>query len=1341
LSKNYLGEIIILKRTKTKDKKEEFSIEEAIALMEAEKANPMLKYAKIRKTNRIISLIAILSIIAVIILGIFGSYTAYVAYHEGKGGYIYQLNLLFKKPAYNWAGLYGAAFGVGLTQPWEFDLKPSSMTEANMFFECVEKNKRNLMFASTVPESQVDFNSLIPASPALIDQYIGINSTHYDSAYNTFTKTMSIELGSRTINNIPYVATSVGTGTEEETYDTGILKDRHNNLVYVAHLNRILTRGFNDRYYNYQFLLPIGNNQTTKYYVFINPFNVCLAGENESDIRGGVYGTVTDISGNTVDDVIIVVSSSSTVTNQNGFYNLTATTGEQKIIAIKQGYKVYAGNVTVIEDQMVEHNIILELDVPPNIYTDIGPDYYSDQGPDYGPDYGPGEVPYVIERPFDFEGKEFWIPYRSIEKKIREGEFAQDIVYIQSFKLTGVEVDFTLTGDIVNLTVIDKKNLYLNPREESQTMLTFFGNLSPGVYNGSLNITGGIEAEIPISIEILDKDKIPIQALLIGISATDKKLYPGSKFTFRTDFTNLLTDREYPVQAIYTIQNIEGTKTVWTHTTNLYVKTSVSVIKTAPLPTDLPVGDYALRVTANYLGLTTSSNYLFTVNLPLYEYMVFGKVKLWHLLLIILGLAGIIAGIIYIKKDIESKKKYHLKVDYTQIPKVGPRNIFVGKIAESDNKAYINIENLKTHTIVAGSTGGGKSFSAQVIIEELLMKDVAVIVFDPTAQWTGMLRKLTNKGLLSLYPNFGMKENQAMSFKGNIREIKNARELIDIKKYMKPGEIQVFAIHRLDPKDIDIFVANTVREVFHSNFDESEPLRLCLVYDEVHRLLPKFGGSGEGFLQIERACREFRKWGIGVMLISQVLADFVGQIKANINTEIQMRTRDEGDLDRIKVKYGADILQSLVKASVGTGMLQNSAYNRGKPYFVTFRPILHSVARLSDDEIESYNTYNEQIDQIQYELDQLEELKQDVFDLKLELKLALDKVKSGNFNMVKIYLDGLLPRLKKVWDKLGKAPKKLEIRMVSEAELKEELEKAKQDRKDFVAQNKQEETKKEEKEDMTTNFKKDVPPDKILKLVNGMLVVNPKGLYSEVEAMKDSDFESHVNDSKNDLADWIISAVNDIELGNLLYETKDRSEILKLLDMREKGQKLPALKNPPKINNEETKAQGPNPKLATDLNENVSLNTENSKKETSTSNPEEQKQSLEQSSLKSAQINKDNSLIKPDENIKAHYQDIEKFFDADVKKSIDPQKKKEILERLAPKDKSFWLSNGVELKSISELANYLSEMSDEEFNNHVNESKNDFSAWVLGVFGEKEIADKISKAKTKKELFEVINNA
>jgi len=263
---------------------------------------------------------------------------------------------------------------------------------------------------------------------------------------------------------------------------------------------------------------------------------------------------------------------------------------------------------------------------------------------------------------------------------------------------------------------------------------------------------------------------------------------------------------------------------------------------------------------------------------------------------------------------------------------------------------------------------------------------------------------------------------------------------------LKPGEIQIFTTNTLDPKDYDIFVASMIQQIFHSKLDEFRGLKYMLVFDEIHRILPKFGGSGAGFTQIERGCREFRKWGIGIVLISQVLSDFVGEIKANINTQVQMKTRDEGDLDRIKMQYGEEYIQSLIKSPVGSGMIQNSNWNRGRPYYVTFRPILHSVVRLTDEELDKYNKYNEIVEQLDYELDQLEGMKQDVFDLRLELKLAKDKIKSGNFNMVQIYLDGLTPRIQKVWDKLGKKPEKIQIKLLDTAEIEAAIKKAKQEK-------------------------------------------------------------------------------------------------------------------------------------------------------------------------------------------------------------------------------------------------------------------------------------------------------
>lgn len=1301
----------------------------------------------------------VLLTLSLLLLVSLGLYTGYVTYHEGQGGYIYGLNIFMTRAVTNWAGVYGASFGVGASQEWKFNISPGSMTEANVFFDCFQRGIAHEIYASTLPEQSVDMQSLVPATLDEIDAYIGVDSSMFDSAQYTFTETMTIDIGDRTINSVPMTHTIAGTQTNQTAFDIGVLKTPNGTLVFVAHVYDVLVRGFNERYYNYQMLLPLPHNQSVEYFLWSDPYDICLGGDGEPRVSGFVAGNVTDASGNPMENTLIVIESVSTVTPVNGSYLLSPEVGNRTIIAIKAGYKVYQNYVDVTENNLTIHNIILQPETPPNEYTDIGPDFNSNEDVGPGQDVGPGEVPAQVESPKVIEGQDYIITLESINKKLREGEFAQDVLIIQSIRSSAMNLEFKLTGDIANLTQLDKERLSVGPKSHGYLTMTFFGNQPPGIYNGTLNVSGGINIEIPITIEILDKDKIPIQALLLSLSVPDRKLYPGSTLSFRNDLTNLLSDQSYPVKLTYSVQNMDGTDTLWTYSTNVFIKTSLSILKNVELPGDISEGDYVIRVTANYLDLTASSSYVFTVHLPFYQYVLFGKVKVWHAILALIALGSIIAAIIIIRKRMEAKKKYHLKVEMSEIPKLGPRSIWLGKIAETEHKAYMILENFKTHTIVAGSTGGGKSFSAQVIIEEMLLKDVAVIVFDPTAQWTGMLRKLTNKGLLGLYPSFGMKPTDARAFTGNIRQITNARELIDVKKYMKPGEIQVFACHKLDPKEIDMFVANTVREVFHANFDESEPLRLVLVYDEVHRLLPKFGGSGEGFLQIERACREFRKWGIGVVLISQVLADFVGQIKANINTEVQMRTRDEGDLERIKTKYGGDILQSLVKASVGTGMVQNSAYNRGKPYFITFRPIMHSVARLSDEEIAQYNKFNEQISQLAYELEQLEEQKQDVFDLKMELKLALDKVKAGNFNMVQIYLEGLEPRIKKLWEKLGLTPKKLEIKVVSEDAMKAELEKAKQDRAKFEAENKKaggEEGAKEESP--AEKFKKDVPPDKILHLHNDMLVVNPKSLYSEIEAMKDSDFAFHVTDTKNDFADWIRKAIGDDELADNIATVKTKKDIMKFLDLREKGQKLPKVEK--KAAPVEEKKETPEEtKSKTEAFKEMAKDPEKKAESTEKSEPKKQEEKKEESDVKkSSQENNSNEGKNTGNNEQSSAKQEAKE-SAPSKESVDAfkdfskepnkekennegenQKRKEILQKKTSPDKTFRLEDGKELASLQDLLEEIDKMPDSVFNAHVNNEKNDFAQWTKHALDIGEVAYKMKDVHNKNDMKEVLMN-
>ena len=1090
--------------------------------------------------------------ISIILLILLPKYIGLVSYYAGKAGYIYEMEIVHKTATDHWGAIYGVAVRVpDYTNLQYLTFCPGSMQEYNLLFDCMQKDIRNEVYASLVPPDQIDWENLQPLNPGEIDSWTGTSTSDLDSATNTFTQVLGIDIGA-------YHKDAPGTYTydnwsNQDTFDTIILKDSNGNFVIAAHTTNF-TRGFNDRIYNYQMLLPVPKNECVTYYFSTDPYDICPEGEGNLPNIGLVIGNVTSTDGTPLENVIIALGGNYAATNSEGFYNISAPQGIHKIFAIKTGYKTYVNNITVEANKTIVHNIVMEIEAEHQAGTGVGP---GQDEPGTGSGVGPGEAPQVpfIEQPKVIEGKEFVITLASLNRKLRKGEFLQEKFSILNYRKTPLYINLKLDGETKDLLELDKKDFIVDAHGREDIIITIFARKDIGTYNGSIIIGGDLNETIPVEIEILPKKLLPVQALLTSLEVLDPYGLPNSKIRFRANFQNLLTDMEYPVNVLFSLQNQNGSETYWSKTENLYIKTSMSLIRRIDLPKNLKPGEYILRMTSSYLGFTSSTSAVIKVVLPFYKRSIYKNFKVWHLIAIILGLATIIGSILYYRHYKESKKKYHLKVELKELPHKGPRSIFVGRIAETNHPAYFDLDQFKTHGIVAGTTGGGKTVAAQVIVEEALKKGVAVIVFDPTAQWSGFLRKQEDKGMLRLYPLFGMNPKEARAFTGNVRMITDPYEIIEIKKYMKPGEIQVFALNKLDPKDIDIVVSNAIREVFHENFEEHKQLRLMLVFDEVHRLLPKFGGSGEGFIQVERACREFRKWGIGVLLVSQVLADFVGQIKANINTEIQMRTRDEGDLKRIATKYGEEVLRSLVKASVGTGMVENAAYNRGKPYFVTFRPLLHNVTRLTDEELEKYNKFNEEIDEIEWQLQQLEELGQDVFDLRLELKLASEKLKAGNFNMVKVYLEGLTPRIKKIWDKLGKKPKKREKKKISAEELKREIEKAKKEHSEILKkeeeEKKEEKSKKEEKKDA---FNITLQYRNAFNFENGVSLTTLQEAIDALPTLPPTIFYKHINKEKNEIADWIKKYFSK-KLGEELAEKRNKNELVEALQNALKNRK------------------------------------------------------------------------------------------------------------------------------------------------------------------------------------------
>jgi len=732
----------------------------------------------------------------------------------------------------------------------------------------------------------------------------------------------------------------------------------------------------------------------------------------------------------------------------------------------------------------------------------------------------------------------FVLSRSKVDRQINLGDIFTDNFEITNLKNQELKFSLTYSNELSEILSFSESSLSIAIGNKSVLNFLIEGK-KIGNYSGFIEFKGDLSEKIPVSILVLNNEFDP--PVIISNRFTKKRFVKSGTLDFELNIQKLKPTEIYHANFSYVLYS-ENNKSYFLGNDTLNITNSFQIFKSFKFPDSASTGIYYLETTLIYEDFPIAIKSPFVLKIAFLHIKLFGFLPVWILVFFI---CAVIFGLLVyylINKRIEKRKKYRMQLDLKSLPVKTPGFFYLGKIAETNHNSYLDPLRLMTHSIIAGATGGGKSISAQVIIEEALLNNIAVIVFDPTAQWSGMLRKCTDKKMLSYYPKFGLKEGEARAFKGNVRQIKDARQVIDIKKHMNPGQIQIFSLNKLKPQEMDIFVANVVREIFNSDPQEAPNLKLILVFDEVHRLLAKFGGSGEGFLQIERACREFRKWGMGVMLVSSIVADFVGEIKANISTEAQMRTRDEGDLNRIKTKYGEEFLQSLVKASVGVGMFVNPAYNHAKPYFINFRPILHNTRRLSDEELEKYNNYNDILDDLEYQIQQLEKEKLDVFDFNMELKLMKDKLMTGNFAVVEIYLEGLKPRIEKEWQKLGKKPKKQELKLIAEDEIKKSIEEAKKSRQIFE----KEEAKKVEKE--KKEEKKENIDDKILQPLtfdNGIMVSSLKELKDYLPNMEREIFKTHVNNKKNDIERWIKENIPGEETKIVGVKTKE--EMIKAL--------------------------------------------------------------------------------------------------------------------------------------------------------------------------------------------------
>ncbi len=547
-----------------------------------------------------------------------------------------------------------------------------------------------------------------------------------------------------------------------------------------------------------------------------------------------------------------------------------------------------------------------------------------------------------------------------------------------------------------------------NDTESTDILIKTQENSTLGTYTGNIVVrTDAGTRKIPVTIIITQAGEIGLDLV---VEARTRQVEPAGILQFHISMYNTGRMAEFDTNLTYIVSNIETGKNTTIGNETVNVKTTRSFTKNINLAEfNLSLGHYALEVVAVYEGGSTISTDSFEVVAAFWT-----PERVTIVIIIILIIAGIIAGYYTWKRYLKwkmTKARYVFPLDYKKLPKKTDESFWIGKVAETDINTYFNSRDVMTHILIGGATGSGKSVTASIFAEEALKRNIPVIVFDPTAQWTGFVRPCRDKNLLKFYSKFGMRLEEARPFKGIIVEVTNPNIKIDFRKLMKPGEITVFTLNKLKPDQYDDAVINIIDTMFGIPWEESTELKMMMIFDEVHRLLEKYGGKG-GYIALEKATREFRKWGIGLIMASQVSSDFKEAIMGNVLTEIQLNTKSLNDIKKVAKKYGEIYSSRITHESVGVGMIQNPKYNKGKPYFVNFRPTLHSPHKISETEMGMYKKYSIIVDKIESKILSLKRRGVDTTDLELEIGLVKDKLKEGRFRMVEIYVNLLKKKLK-----------------------------------------------------------------------------------------------------------------------------------------------------------------------------------------------------------------------------------------------------------------------------------------------------------------------------------------
>ncbi|QQR72936.1 MAG: DUF87 domain-containing protein [Holophagales bacterium] len=250
----------------------------------------------------------------------------------------------------------------------------------------------------------------------------------------------------------------------------------------------------------------------------------------------------------------------------------------------------------------------------------------------------------------------------------------------------------------------------------------------------------------------------------------------------------------------------------------------------------------------------------------------------------------------------------------------------VGRVPNSTFPVHVAVDDVVTHnTALIGVTGSGKSYLAFHLIEAMVAQGIHVLILDISRQH--------DLYLTGHEPTALKKADEVAAWFGS-------KSLIGIHQFAVDADGY--------PKVAADFAKAAFDEVSKAKLERGKnlPARLCIVLEEAHSLIPEWNQVAQkgDEQQVNRTARyilQGRKFGMGVVVVTQRTANVTKTILNQCNTIFALQSFDQTGLDFLRNYMGEEYSQAISTLPPRHAILVGKASSSS-------RPLLFVVQDLSD---------------------------------------------------------------------------------------------------------------------------------------------------------------------------------------------------------------------------------------------------------------------------------------------------------------------------------------------------------------------------------------------------------